>query len=99
MNEVDKRQAVERALVKVVIGGEIAAATPAFNEMIDRLERAVIRRVFQRLNSGETLDPQFAVQAWMELFAHHRVRSSLTQTERVGQSAGETIGEHMDNGE
>jgi len=93
MSEFDK------ALTKTVTSGEIAAATPAFHEMIDRLERAVIRRVFQRLNGGETLDPQFAVQAWMELFAHHRVRSSLTQTERVGQSASETISEQMNNGE
>ncbi len=90
---------MDEALVKVVTSGEIVAATPALNEMIDRLERAVIRRVFQRLNSGETLDPQFAVQAWMELFAHHRVRSSLTKAERVGQSAGETISEQMNNGE
>ena len=90
---------LDDALAKVVTSGEIAAATPALEAMIARLERAVTMRVFQRLNSGETLDPQFAVQAWMELFAHARVRSSLTKGIAVGQSAGETISEHMDNGE
>ena len=90
---------MDEALAKVVTSGEIAAATPALGQMIDRMEHAVTMRVFQRLRTGETLDPQFAVQAWMELFAHSRLRSSLTKGIAVGQSAGETISEHMDNGE
>ncbi len=90
---------LDEALVKVVTSGEIEAARPALEEIIGRLERAVTMRVFQRLNSGEPLDPQFAVQAWMELFAHARVRNGLTKTQRVGQSAGETISEQMNNGE
>ncbi len=91
--------ALDKALAKVVTSGEIEAARPALEEMIRRLERAVTMRVFQRLNSSETLDPQFAVQAWMELFAHARVRSGLTKVVTVGQSAGETISEQMNNGE
>lgn len=90
---------LDEALAKVVTSGEIEAARPALEAMIGRLERAVTMRVFQRLNSGETLDPQFAVQAWMELFAHARVRSGLTKSTAVGQSAGETISEQMNNGE
>ena len=92
-------RAMDEALAKVVTSGEIAAAGPALNAVLDRLERAVTMRVFQRLNSGETLDPQFAVQAWMELHSYHRTRSSLTKVEVVGQSAGETISEQMNNGE
>ncbi len=90
---------MDEALAKVVTSGEIAAATPALGQMIDRMEHAVTMRVFQRLRTGETLDPQFAVQAWMELFAYARTRSSLTKAQAIGQSAGETISEHMDNGE
>lgn len=90
---------MDEALTRVVTGGEIAVAAPAINAMLEKLERAVTRRVFQRLNSGETLDPQFAVQAWMELFAHARTRSSLTRAQAIGQSASETISEHMNNGE
>ncbi len=90
---------LDEALAKIVTSGEIEAAAPALSLVLDRLEQAVTRRVFQRLRSGETLDPQFAVQCWMELFANARVRSSLTKGIAVGQSAGETISEQMDNGE
>lgn len=89
----------DEALAKVVTSGEIEAAAPALNAMITRLERAVMTRVFQRLNSSRTLDPQYAVQAWMELFVHSQLRKSLTRARAVGQSAGETISEQMNNGE
>ncbi len=90
---------VDAALTKVISGGEVAAARPVLDATLDQLTAAVHRRVFQQLNSGETLDPQFAVQCWMQLFAYTRTRNSLTKVQAVGQSAGETLSEHMDNGE
>lgn len=90
---------VDAALTQMISGGEIAAARPVLNATLDKLSAAVQRRVFQKLNSGETLDPQFAVQCWMELFAYTRTRNSLTKVEHTGQSAGETLQEHMNNGE
>lgn len=90
---------VDAALTQVISGGEIAAARPVLNAALDKLVNAVHRRVFQQLNSGETLNPQFAVQCWMELFAYRNARNSLTKVERIGQSAGETLQEHMNNGE
>ena len=90
---------IEAALVQVITGGELAAAAPAMNAVLDRANAAVQRRVFQRLNGGETLDPQFAVQAWMELYAYAKTRSGLTKGQVSGQSAGETLSEQMNNGE
>ncbi len=90
---------IDEALSKVITGSEVAVAAPALNAMLDQQAAAVSRRVFQRLNSNETLDPQFAVQAWMELFAIHRTRSGLTRAQTVGQSAGAAISEQMNPGE
>lgn len=90
---------IDEALTKIITGSEIAVAAPALNVLLDQQGAAVQRRVFQRLNGAETLDPQFAVQAWMELFAIHRTRNNLTRTQRVGQSAGEAISEQMNQGE
>ncbi len=90
---------IDAALIAVVSGGEVAAARPVLDAILDKLEHAVLRRVFQKLNSGETLDPQFAVQSWMELFTYSRTRSHLTKTIDGAQSAGATLQEHMDNGE
>ena len=90
---------LDQAFVKVTTGSELTVAAPALNALLDQQARAVERRVFQKLNGGETLDPQFAVQAWMELFALSRVRSGLTKAQAMGQSASETISEHMNNGE
>ncbi len=90
---------IEAALTRVVTAGEVNAVRPVIEAVLDKLGAAVTRRVFQKLNSGETLNPEFAVQCWMELYAHSRTRSSLTKVSDAGQSAGETLGEHMNNGE
>lgn len=89
---------MDEALSKVITGSEIAVAAPALNALLDRQAKAVERRVFQRLNGAGTLDPQFAVQSWMELFAIQRTRNGLTQAQTVGQSAGEMISEQMNPG-
>ncbi len=90
---------IDAALVAVITGGELAAARPVLDALLDKLEHAVQRRVFQKLNGADTLDPQFAVQAWMELFAYSRTRNRLTKTGDSAQSAGVTLQEHMNNGE
>ena len=90
---------IDAALVQVITGGELAVAAPAMNAILDKACASVQARIFQQLNSNKTLDPQFAVQAWMELYAYSRTRKGLTQAQVRGQSAGETISEQMNDGE
>ncbi len=81
MSEID-------TLLSRLKAGELAAdVLPHVTEMLDGLDRSVSRRVFMRINSGDGLPPELAVEAWLERYAYHRLRTRLTQASQVGQSA------------
>lgn len=61
------------------------------DEVLDQQEKKAIAQVMTRLNSGEVLDPQFAIQQWLELYSVHRFRRVLSQREREGVSAGSKV--------
>lgn len=50
-------------------------------------EEGIINSVVSKLNTGETIDPQFALQKWLELYAMRKLKRSLRQKERSGASA------------
>lgn len=56
--------------------------------ILDAQEHKIIQQVMAKLNSGETLDPQFAIQQWLELYSVQRFRRVLSQRERQSTRAG-----------
>ncbi len=85
MNEID-------TLLSKLREGELAAdVLPVVTEMLDNLDKSVSRRVFRHISSGEGLPPEVAVEAWLERYAYHRLRTRLTQATQVGQSAAENL--------
>ncbi|HEX5419254.1 MAG TPA: hypothetical protein VFY39_04575 [Gammaproteobacteria bacterium] len=67
--------------------GEHAEALIA--DVLDKREKAVVNAVLARLNSGEALDPQFAVQQWLALAEQRRLRTALINRSRVENARAE----------
>lgn len=61
------------------------------DDEIERRERAVDNRILVMLNRGEALDPQVAVQAWLERKALRDLKNALTRREGKGKSAGRSL--------
>lgn len=59
--------------------------------VLGQQERKIINKVMQKLNSNEVLDPQFAIQQWLELYSVQRFRRVLLQREREGRKAGADV--------
>lgn len=60
-------------------------------EFIDKRVREVETRVFKAIDSGQPLDPQMAVQAWIEVHAAVNLPKSLQKTARRGRDAGKKL--------
>lgn len=58
-------------------------------------ERSVKESVFQELQLGEKLDPQYAVQKWLELWSIHRIRTGLTAKVQAGNAASKRLGNSL----
>lgn len=86
---------LDKALVQMTSGGELALALPALEVVLTALERGVRNRMFQQLTTGEEMDPQIALRAWVELHTYHRLRTRLTQAVNMGQSASTELEQHM----
>lgn len=57
-------------------------------DILDTQERKIINQVMMKLNGGEALEPQFAIQQWLELYSVQRFRRVLQQRERGVASSG-----------
>ncbi len=82
---------IDGPLAQLAMSGELELARPAIEALVDGLEDQVRNKVFRALNSGEGLTPHDALCAWVALHAHSRLRTRLTQTLNMGQSAGKAL--------
>lgn len=65
------------------------------DDVLNHQEKLVVDAVMKELSSGNTLDPQFAVQQWLALFSIRRFRRALEQKERQARSAAGKMGENL----
>jgi hypothetical protein len=100
MPPLEVNEQLDKALAQVATSGELALALPALEAILHGLEQGVRNRLFCQLNTGEEVDPQAALRAWVELHTYHKLRTRLTQATRMGQSAGKRLEQRMnENGE
>lgn len=67
-----------------------AHAEALIADVLDKREQAIINSVWGKVRSGETLDPQFAIQQWLALAEARTLRATLLsrsrqETARVSQ--------------
>lgn len=70
--------------------GEYAEALIA--DVLDKREAAIINTVLAKLNGGHPIEPQFAIQKWIELCEARKLRATLinrTRQETARQKAHE----------
>lgn len=74
-----------------VADGRLAGALLELLETeLDKREKAIRTKIRSAINQpGKYLEPQLAVQAWLEMQAIDDLRASLTKRQRSGRSAGE----------
>jgi hypothetical protein len=89
---------LETDLVKLSQGGLMAEALPMIEGEVERMEAALVRRVYTALEAG-TLTPEAALLAWQEKYLSQKLIKRLTQKVRVGKVASERLQPHMDGGD
>ncbi len=85
------REEIDTALAQLSLSGELAVAERAVTALVASLEEAIHTRVFRKLASEEPFPPEAALNAWVELHAHQRLRQRLTQALKMGQSASKAL--------
>lgn len=55
-------------------------------DVLDKRENAIINTVSHILASGKPLEPQVAIQKWIELFEARKLRSTLVQRSKLENS-------------
>lgn len=58
---------------------------------LDRLDREADKRIYRLLMRNEAVDPQLALQVFLEKYAMHKLAQDLLKLMRAGESAGERI--------
>lgn len=81
----------DRELARINDARRAELVDKEFGAELDDRREAVINAVTARLAKGETLDPQFAVQKWIELHAIQSLKRSLRQKIRSGKGASERL--------
>jgi len=86
----------EEVAVRAIRQGQLAARLREETEdILDREEKRIINQVMAKLNAGETLDPQFAIQQWLALHSARAFRRTLEQRERQVASAGKRMSQSL----
>lgn len=85
---MDNEDAAVRTIRQGQLAGRIREET---SDILDKEERRITNSVMTKLNGGETLDPQFAVQQWLALHSVRAFRRTLEQRERQVASAGQRM--------
>lgn len=90
----------EDQAVRAVRQGQLAARLrEEVEDILDREETRIVNQVMVKLNAGETLDPQFAVQQWLALHSSRAFRRTLAQRERQVASAGRKLADSLTKAE
>lgn len=81
---------LDDALNRVNLGNLSAAALKVLEDAFDAEIAAVDTRIYRAISAG-TLNPQEAVQAWLQKHSLHAIRRRLAQNVRAGASASASI--------
>lgn len=89
------------ALQERVLRGSNARQLHEFvSEVVVHEEEARVRkRIFEKLDSGQALDPTEAVQAWLEIRAAHRLVSNLRRIKVDGEAASRQLTDSVQKSE
>jgi acyl-CoA reductase-like NAD-dependent aldehyde dehydrogenase len=60
-------------------------------EFVRRERKKVEEKVFKAIKRGDPLDPQVAIQAWIEIHAIEQVPAKLRREVKLGAAAAEKI--------
>lgn len=86
----------EEDAVRTIRQGQLAGRIrQEVEDILDAEERRIINQVMAKLNKGEALDPQFAVQQWLALHSSRSFRRTLEQRERQVASAGRRVADSL----
>jgi hypothetical protein len=77
-------------------GAKIAGLLPYLNSELEKMQLTVLTRVFGMVGQ-QTLTPELAYAAFLELYAYNRLRKRFDTTVRIGQSAGARIKQGMES--
>lgn len=69
----------------------IGRALEIIEHEVQQQKEVVENRIFNRLDQGEELDGQLAIQSWVELYAYHRIERRLLKQQKRAQNAGEQL--------
>ena len=69
-------------------GGLAGTALDFLDEHLKLLAEAVDKRIFIAMNKAEVIDTNVLLQAYAEKNAYHNIRTSLLQSQKLGQSSG-----------
>lgn len=89
----DKRDTAALTMREGQVAGSVLGS---IDGTISALSDSVDQRIFARLVRGDKIDPQEAVQCWLEKFAYHSLRKKLFRTVRTGQHAAASLGEILE---
>ena len=73
------------------IGQTAMTARALIEEILAGAESRIDAKIFRTLRAGETLDPQLAIQSWIEKSAINDLRRALSTKERKGQHASKAL--------
>lgn len=74
-----------RRLARAADAQRMELVQAELGEELDRRREAVITSVVSKLAGNEVLDPQFAVQKWIELYAVVALKRSMRQRIAAGR--------------
>ncbi len=83
---------IDKHLHTFAEGQAAAEAIPMVSALLEERNKAIDTEVFHMLTKGQTIDPEYAVQAWIRKFALAEILQNLTQKRAAGRSASKKIG-------
>lgn len=95
-DEAQPGGSVDAAMIGLEKGRVAGAAAQAIADELDDRSHKVEMRIYRILNAtDQILDPQQAVQAWIEMHEIQKLRRALTRRERRARQIAATVGERM----
>ena len=81
---------------KIAQGHDAELVARTLREELGRQRAQVEQGVFAKLKLGEVLSGEKAVQAWLELYAVHRLEQHLRRRIQLGEAAGSELAGQLD---
>lgn len=86
---------VEQDLGRVADGQAAGRLAESLAPEFERRHRAIEKKIYDRLAAGQVVDPQLALQCWIEKYELARLERELVHRQRRGERSAERVGPHM----